>query len=168
MSRGQQGSMGVGAPPPPNPKLSPGGLPIPPGRLGTPGTPPDLTGGLGMGGADPMGGMGMGGVPNSGPTSPVINVPAPPIGGFGGPFPAAPAPPPQPFAPTTPPPEPPPTEMPGMPPPGGAMGGATPYQKPGGDLAAKLLGMGKYKPTPQGTTNYGKISPGGLPQGPRF
>jgi hypothetical protein len=160
MSRGQQGPMGTGAPPPPNPKLSPGGLPIPPGRLGTPGTPPDLTG-MGaappMGGMDPMSGMGMGGgVPNSGPTSPVINVPAPPMGGFG----AATPPPPQPFAPTTPPPEPMPAEMPGMPPAGGA---AAPYQKPGGDLAAKLLQMGKYKPTPQGTTNYGKISPGGLP-----
>ena len=74
---------------------------------------------------------------SGGPTTPDINVPIgpAPLGGAGGEGAMA-------------------APMAGAPP---------PYQKPGGDLAARLLQRGIYKPTPQGTTNYGKLTPGGLP-----
>jgi hypothetical protein len=170
MARGQQGPMG--APPPPQPKLSPGGLPIPPGRLGTPGTPPDLTGGLG-GMMDPSGGMamagrtdpmmGMGGGLNSAPTSPLINTPAAPLGGISAPPPrttgAVPGTPSFPtgfgsglgadrgIPATPPPPQPPPPQPP------------LPYKKPGGNLAAQQLGLGVFNPAHQ----WGKMTPGGLP-----
>jgi hypothetical protein len=148
----------------PNSKLSPGGLPIPPGRFGTPGTPPELASVP----APPMNDPYMGT-----PTTPATHLP-PEAGQFGGggvqpPAPSPYAPPPAPFAPPpVPPPQPPPAEPMG----GGAGGlggvapaggGAAPYQKPGGSLAAQQLGLGIYKKTPQGTTNWGKVSPGGLP-----
>lgn len=132
----------------------PGGVTIPGGGLpprgdmgggGLPGRGPgDVLAGppggvtIPGGALPPRGAPYPGGIPSGGPTTPDINVPLgpapiPQTGGTGGPFPAP-------------------------------MGGApAPYQKPGGDLAARLLQRGVFKPTPQGTTNYGKLSPGGLP-----
>jgi hypothetical protein len=42
------------------------------------------------------------------------------------------------------------------------MGGAPPYKKPGGNLAAQQLGMGVFAPGHQ----WGQVTPGGLPPRP--
>jgi hypothetical protein len=196
MAQGQQGQMGGGNPAAqrlmqnPNAAYTPKTYGAPPG-----GIPP----------------AGMGGGLNSAPTSPLINVPAPPLSAMGGapggiPIPPRPASLPSGYGAGlgadrgTPPPisgggglppgvavPPRPASLPsgygsglgadrGLPTGGGGMGtppppppAPAPYQKPCGDLAAQLLQMGKYKPTPLGTTNYGKVTPGGGPnQGPRF
>lgn len=149
---------------------SPSNMPAPGGDLNNSGHDVRVAG-LPGGGGSSMGGAGQdrGFPPIGGPN--LIDTRIPPSMGTGA---ITPTPPPPPIAPAM---QPgggytsaPPltgTQVPSEAPPVGGMGqGVPPPPMGSGYNAGQQLGMGIYKPTPRGTTNYGKITPGGLPPRP--